>query len=230
MPSRLYLLTLPHITSLIRPQPKVSFHISYISLLLTNILRSGPTRKETTLSEAQSYLDVALANSFWNLMSSSQRSSILLEERALDSYHNILFSLTSFYDKYRSWPVKITVMTHLFKKSRMEEHLRALGLNDGLLSGRVLVKGVDPPGMMTNLNGVRDEKAWKGVEQAVTEWREDPHGRGEKLKGKRDSRNPWRVDQGIWREGEKNEMDKLVKVKRINSVEVLDEESAPPWQ
>jgi dihydrofolate synthase len=56
---------------------------------------------------------------------------------------------------------------------------------------RVDFFGVDPPGMHDGSN----EVAWNGVAEAVQQWREDPHGKGEVLAGKRRKRNPWGVSQ-----------------------------------
>jgi hypothetical protein len=40
------------------------------------------------------------------------------------------------------------------------------------------------------------EDAMKGVGLALGEWKDDPHGTGEVLAGKRARRNPWGVWQG----------------------------------
>ena len=60
------------------------------------IFSGGPTRKETHLSEARSYYNLAVANSFFGCDKDLASRRIMLEERALDSYYNILFSIMEF--------------------------------------------------------------------------------------------------------------------------------------
>ncbi|RFU77236.1 duf218 domain protein [Trichoderma arundinaceum] len=162
---------------------------------------SGPTRKETPLSEAQSYANLASAHNFFNLLGNSQDTNstvdspkILIEDRALDSYHNMLFGLTLFYARFRRWPFSLTIVSHDFKKPRfIDGHCAAIEFP----LERTKFVGIDPPGMISGEN----EAAMKGVGQAVDEWTADPHGRGERLAGKRAKRNPWGVWQGVFIEG-----------------------------
>ncbi|KAH6604536.1 hypothetical protein Trco_006243 [Trichoderma cornu-damae] len=164
------------------------------------VFSGGPTRKETSLSEAQSYADVASAHNFFNLVSYPQSAhfanpspKILIEDRALDSYHNVLFSLTLFRTRFNAWPASITIVSHAFKKPRLVNgHCAAIGFP----LGRTAFIGIDPPGMVSGEN----EAAIRGAAQAVEEWAADPHGRGEKLAGKRAARNPWGVWQGVFEE------------------------------
>ncbi|KAK1247516.1 hypothetical protein MKX07_002425 [Trichoderma sp. CBMAI-0711] len=155
----------------------------------------GPTRRERQLSEAQSYADIASSNNFFNIIPSTKNSSskILIEDRALDSYHNILFSLTLFYTRFHTWPAHLTIISHAFKKPRLANgHCTAIGFP----LERTAFVGIDPPGMINeeNVDGM------KGVGQAVDDWMRDPHGRGEVLAGKRRRRNPWGVWQGVFKE------------------------------
>ena len=115
-------------------------------------------------------------------------NDIVLEERALDSYHNVLFSLTLFWGRFGTWPRRVTIVSHAFKKERIMGHCAAIGFP----LERVAYIGIDPPGL--------DEKqaAMDGARAAVADWAADAHGRGDKLKGKRRSRNPWRVWQGLF--------------------------------
>lgn len=161
---------------------------------------SGPTRKETELSEAQSYANIAAENNHWDLLPGGIASGeILVEDRALDSYHNVLFSLTLFYGRFHTWPSQITIVSHAFKKERLiDGHCVAIGFP----LDRVKFVGIDPPGMAAAVVGVEvadgKEEALKGVGLAMGEWREDPHGRGESLAGKRRKRNPWDTRQGVF--------------------------------
>jgi hypothetical protein len=195
---------------------------------------SGPTRKETFLSEAQSYSNlVAVHNlfghNFINKLNSKPQtisevisSKILIENRALDSYHNVLFSLTLFYSRFGAWPLSLTIVSHNFKRPRfIDGHCAAIGFP----LERTRFVGIDPPGMVNGEN----EAAMKGVGQAVDEWTADPHGRGEKLAGKRAKRNPWAVWQGVF-EKETDESSKggLV-TKGQGEMETLVDDAPRPW-
>ncbi|KAF5673396.1 DUF218 domain-containing protein [Fusarium denticulatum] len=185
----------------------------------------GPTRKESTISEAAGYKNIAAQNKYWELLQEEDiNNAVLLEERALDSYHNVLFSLTLFYSHYKRWPAQITIVSHGFKKERLVDgHCAAVGFP----LDRVTFIGIDPPGMATSSKDQDKEEAMKGAALAVGEWKDDPHGRGESLAGKRVKRNPWSVWQGVF-PSEDDDRGGLV-IKRENGSEVIDEKAARPW-
>ncbi|KAI5462090.1 hypothetical protein BGZ63DRAFT_355037 [Mariannaea sp. PMI_226] len=193
------------------------------------VFSGGSTRKESRISEAQSYLDVAVQNDYWHLLpGGTTDDEILVEDRALDSYHNILFSLTLFYNRFRAWPKQMTIISHGFKKDRLVDgHCTAIGFP----LNRVSFIGIDPPGMAALASGGRGgegkEAAMKGVSMAMGEWRSDPHGRGESLAGKREKRNPWGVWQGVFPPAVRD-CGSLV-VKEEDGQEVLDEDAKRPW-
>ncbi|KAG9255721.1 uncharacterized protein F5Z01DRAFT_555879 [Emericellopsis atlantica] len=180
----------------------------------------GPTRKETELSEARTYLRAAQAHSFWG--QSVPTSSILLEERALDSYHNILFSLTLFYSSFTAWPSRVTIISHDFKRPRLlDSHCRAIGYP----LEQVEFIGIDPQSMRDRNN----KAAWQGVATAMRDWEADPHGRGSKLTGKRSGRNPFNVWQGIFvEEFQGRKASGLVTIGHGKD-EILDTEASRPW-
>lgn len=185
---------------------------------------SGPTRKETRLSEAQSYANIAAAHNHWDSPASSPTlRNILVENRALDSYHNVLFSMTLFHSNFHTWPTRVRIVSHAFKQPRLVDgHCRAIGLPEEA----VTFVGIDPPGMMAALQSV-EGKAMFGVAQAVDEWTKDPHGRGESLAGKRKRRNPWGVWQGVF-ESRESEKGRLVTVGE-GEEEKLVEDAERPW-
>ncbi|KAJ3529277.1 hypothetical protein NM208_g9839 [Fusarium decemcellulare] len=193
------------------------------------VFSGGPTRKETKLSEAQSYANIAAVKQNWELLQGEPSSEeILVEERALDSYHNVLFSLTLFYSRFKAWPAKMTIVSHGFKKERLVDgHCTAIGYP----LERVEFIGIDPPGMVAAAAGKSKEEdkeeAMKGVGLAMGEWRSDPHGRGESLAGKRAKRNPWAARQDVFPEEGSDYGGLVVKVEHAS--EVLDEETARPW-
>lgn len=184
----------------------------------------GPTRRETKLSEAQSYANLAAAHEYWDLLEDVRPEEILIEDRALDSYHNVLFSLTLFHTHFNTWPRTITIISHAFKKERLiDGHCVAIGFP----LERVTFIGIDPPGMAAVATGAEvgdgKEEAMKGVGLAMGEWREDPHGRGVSLAGKRARRNPWGVRQGVFLEEEGETGGLVVKG------EGIDEDAVRPW-
>ncbi|KAI1205163.1 FolC bifunctional protein [Annulohypoxylon truncatum] len=182
----------------------------------------GPTRKETRLSEAQSYADLASANLYFGILSEAEAAGrISCEERALDSYYNVLFSLIKFWEDHGRWPEKLTLVSHAFKRERLVDcHCGAIGFP----LDRVDFVGVDPPGMVDGSN----QAAIKGIVEAITQWNEDPHGKGELLAGKRRKRNPWGIPQTLFA----NEEDRArsgVKSMFAEGEECLIEGVSQPW-
>ena len=143
------------------------------------------------MSEAQSYAYLAAHNGYWGLVAPPvMDSDVMLEERALDSYHNVLLGLTAYHARFGAWPAALTLLGHAFKRPRLEAHCVAVGYP----LSRVTFVGVDPPGLEGNV------VALEGAARAVEDWTRDPHGRGEALAGKRRVRNPWGVWQGVFDE------------------------------
>ncbi|KAI1452837.1 FolC bifunctional protein [Annulohypoxylon moriforme] len=182
----------------------------------------GPTRKENHLSEAQSYANLASANAYFDILSETEAAGrISCEERALDSYYNVLFSLAEFWKNQGTWPRKLTIVSHAFKRERLVDcHCGAVGFP----LDRVDFVGVDPPGMIDGSN----QAAIKGIVEAVTQWKEDPHGKGELLAGKRRKRNPWGIPQTLFA----NEDDRArsgVQSIAVGEEEHLIEGVSQPW-
>lgn len=159
---------------------------------------------------------------------------IRCETRALDSYYNILFSILQFWresfpsplpsasEEQRVWPSRITIISHSFKKSRLvDEHCAAIGFP----LERVSYIGIDPPGILD------DEGTMRGNEKALKEWRDDPHGNGEGLAGKRDRRNPWGGEQDLFLCDEER-LESGVVTRRLDEGkgrEVLVDGAVQPW-
>ncbi|KAF7545806.1 hypothetical protein G7046_g9471 [Stylonectria norvegica] len=183
------------------------------------VFSGGPTRSETRLSEAQSYANLAARSGYWGFLPGEPSpDDILVEDRALDSYYNVLFSLTLFYTRFHAWPSRITLISHDFKRERLiDGHCTALGFP----LERVSFFGIDPPGMAAAEDS--KEKALQGVGTAMKEWSADPHGRGKGLAGKRARRNPWGVRQSVFEDLEGDRGGLVVKG------EVLDEDAVRPW-
>ncbi|KAJ2985320.1 hypothetical protein NUW58_g5600 [Xylaria curta] len=152
----------------------------------------GSTRKETRLSEASSYANLAAVNSYFQILPEEGGSArIHSEERALDSYSNVLFSIVQFWSIYGVWPTQLTIVSHAFKRERLVDcHCGAVRFP----LNRVGFVGVDPPGMADGSN----KAAIPGVAEAVNQWKGDPHGRGVVLSSKRLRRNPWGTSQTLF--------------------------------
>ncbi|PHH87289.1 hypothetical protein CDD83_9057 [Cordyceps sp. RAO-2017] len=151
------------------------------------VFSGGPTRRETRRSEAESYRALAAHHDYWGAGALAP-DEVLTEERALDSYHNVLFGLTRFRARFGAWPARVTLVGHAFKRPRLAAHCAAIGLP----RDRVAFDGEDPPG-----------GGWEaGAARAADEWRADPHGRSGALRAKRRARNPWAVWQGVFAPGE----------------------------
>ncbi|RYP49059.1 hypothetical protein DL768_005149 [Monosporascus sp. mg162] len=183
----------------------------------------GPTRKETRLSEARSYANLATANSFFGIIPESSSPKVVCEGRALDSYSNVLLSLIQFWQDHGNvWPEHITIVSHAFKRERLVDcHCGAIGFP----LDRVNFVGIDPPGMADGTN----EAASKGVVEAVTQWLEDPHGKGNVLAGKRKKRNPWGVSQLLFSTEEGRKRSGVRSEIREDGQEYLSEGSPQPW-
>ncbi|KAL0778266.1 hypothetical protein CaCOL14_005919 [Colletotrichum acutatum] len=126
------------------------------------VFSGGPTRKETPLSEAESYANLAAANAYFGILPPPSSSSptypspssssssppitslIHTDTLALDSYHNILHSLLLFRRLYATYPRTLTIVSHAFKKPRIADgHCAAIGFP----LDQVRYVGIDPPGM-----------------------------------------------------------------------------------
>jgi hypothetical protein len=153
---------------------------------------------------------------------------ILVEERALDSYFNVLFSITEFWRRYSfTWPQRLTVVSHDFKKTRIVDgHCAAIGFP----LDRVVYVGIDPPGMTKPSVGcIGKESAMAGVSQALDEWTKDPDGEGAILAGKRRRRNPWNITQMLFLNDEERKRSYIDTVQRGDGSESFLPSSHRPW-
>lgn len=112
----------------------------------------------------------------------------------------------------------------------MEGHCAAIGFP----LDRVAFVGINPPGMegmgSTETTGVKEKgEAMQGVQLALGQWEEDPHGVGEVLAGKRRGRNCWGVQQRLF-EGEEERARSGVDVRVMeDGSEALVEGGRQPW-
>ncbi|KAJ4396128.1 hypothetical protein N0V93_000345 [Gnomoniopsis smithogilvyi] len=189
------------------------------------VFSGGPTCPSMRLSEARSYANLAAANDYWGLLPAPQIASsqppprILTEERALDSYQNILHSLTTFWCTTMHWPARLTIVSHAFKQRRLAyvHCIRALGFPPD----RVAFVGIDPPGI--------GPEVLASEARAVEAWERDPQGRSAELKGKRARRNCWVVSEMIFSDELERARSGIETVIQEDGGEYLVEGGPRPW-
>lgn len=191
------------------------------------------------MSEGESYRNVAHANSYFDLFpdgtSHSEISSrILVDDRALDSYYNILSSLVLFWRVHRVWPEQLTIVSHGFKRKRLVDlHCAAIGFP----LHKVRFLGTDPEGLPSKFKSSAHVQPaaevhpfWRSVVEAEEQWRADPHGVGEILAAKRRERNVWAVDQRLFADGEEGERRRVRTRFLDDGTETLHGIGPRPWQ
>ncbi|RDL37569.1 uncharacterized protein BP5553_05002 [Venustampulla echinocandica] len=172
------------------------------------VFSGGPTRAETQISEARSYLNLCIDNNFWCVegfeAGGELRSKIVCEEKALDSFHNLLFGILGFREEAGRWPEMITVVSHAFKRDRFVDlHVPALRWP----TERFRFLGVDPPYMVEGTEEYDEGRAVRTRlgerEGGYVQWESDGQGAGDVLKGKRQKRNAWEVERVWFVDGQK---------------------------
>jgi hypothetical protein len=165
------------------------------------VFSGSSTRPEIQKSEAQSYLDLCHENEFWDILDGKREleERIVLEEHALDSFSNVVFSIILHWRKGGIWPLKMTIVSHEFKKGRfMELHIPTIRFP----LERVGFVGIDP-GYMVGESEKFDKKRAEGVrigenQNGYGQWEKDRFGVGKMLRGKRAKRNCWGVEQMLF--------------------------------
>ncbi|PYH95919.1 hypothetical protein BO71DRAFT_194458 [Aspergillus ellipticus CBS 707.79] len=168
------------------------------------VFSGGPTKvPRTRIAEGVSYLNLAKENDYFSFSSRIDPARVIAETHATDSYQNVLFSMLRFRLYTGSYPKRVTVVTHEFKRRRfMECHFPALGLGGpssssalGALGVEVGVIGINPPEEVTPLASLvaGEEKSGIGL------WRGDRYGVQRELAGKRVKRG-WRagMEEGVF--------------------------------
>ena len=114
-----------------------------------------------------------------------------IEDYAVDSYQNLLFSILRFHAMTSRFPAHVTVISHDFKKHRfLELHAPALRWP----ARNMTFVGVDPPENVVRrevLDAGESTRGYKAFER-------DPYGTGTLLQAKRQRRG-WKNDYGsLW--------------------------------
>ncbi|ODM14783.1 hypothetical protein SI65_09777 [Aspergillus cristatus] len=154
------------------------------------VFSGGPTKRgRTDLAEGESYMNLVKDNDYFGYSQRINPSQVTTETHATDSYQNVLFSLLRFRFYTGSYPARVTVVTHEFKRKRfMDFHFPAVGLVPVTVSSRqdeenrrVALIGINPPESVTLLESLiaGEEKSGIGL------WRRDRYGVQSELAGKR---------------------------------------------
>jgi hypothetical protein len=153
------------------------------------IFSGGPTKPSlTSTSEARSYYHAALAQELAQGHIGGGRAHelyskgrILLEERATDSFQNLLLSILLFRSTVGAYPKNVRIITHAFKAKRfLELHAPAIRWPQE----RIQVQGIDPV-----MSSAELKDTLRGEETVgYAPWKLDPFGTKEVLKGKRKQR------------------------------------------
>jgi hypothetical protein len=136
------------------------------------IFSGGPTKPSlTSTSEARSYYHAALAQELAQGHIGGGRAHelyskgrILLEERATDSFQNLLLSILLFRSTVGTYPKNVRIITHAFKAKRFLE-LHAPAIRGEEAVGYTPWKA-DPFGTKEVLKGKRKQRGW---DDSVTE-------------------------------------------------------------
>ncbi|KAF9891910.1 hypothetical protein FE257_002873 [Aspergillus nanangensis] len=152
------------------------------------VFSGGATKQAlTTLTEGESYLNLAKDNNYFSCATRINPDHVIAETHATDSYQNVLFSLLRFRRHVGWYPAKVTVVTHEFKRKRfMECHFPAIGLLPVVAIGednhpRVEVVGMNPPEEVTSLESLVTGEEKRGIGL----WQKDRYGVQSDLAGKR---------------------------------------------
>jgi hypothetical protein len=176
------------------------------------VFSGSKTRRETAKSEARGYWDLCVDNDFWSMPSFGANESldlrdrVILEEQALDSFGNFMFSLLKFWKVTGTWPEMVTIVSHDFKRKRfLDLHVKAARWP----RDRVRFVGLDPEYMVRGTGQWDEERAeevWREErERGFAAWEGDLLGMGSELRGKRANRNCWGVGQGWFESLEERE-------------------------
>jgi hypothetical protein len=159
----------------------------------------------TTVSEAASYRDLALANDLFGHRD-SLASRIWTDDNATDSFQNVLFPLLMFgwhaaqfqkleaptdddTGQYRTFPEHMTIIGHEFKRRRFEElHLPAVRWPKDPRCFKYI--GNDPP-----MDEEKRIEVLQGeMQKGYGAWQKDLYGAGDMLANKRKARG-WTMDK-----------------------------------
>uniref|UniRef100_A0A093VTA8 Uncharacterized protein C57A10.07 n=1 Tax=Talaromyces marneffei PM1 TaxID=1077442 RepID=A0A093VTA8_TALMA len=191
----------------------------------------GATKRgKTSLTEGESYLNLARDNNFFlsnhqQVSANIDTTNILAETHATDSYQNILFSLLLYRQHTQlAYPKSVTIITHAFKRRRfLDLHLPAIGIVPSMAKIAIWFIGENPPEHVTPLVDLIDGEEKRGIGL----WKDDLYGTGEVLGRKRRERGWNKLEEEIVIECERDEVVK--RLVRWEGVGLFLEMDDLPW-
>jgi len=160
------------------------------------------------------------------------RERVRLEEKALDSFGNLVLGVITFWRETGRWPKSIVVISHEFKRARfLDLHVKAMRWP----KQKVMFEGVDPAFMVVG-SEVFDEGQAKSVrmgekERGFRPWEVDLYGMGEWLREKRKERNFWGGDGKLFANEEERRRSGVVTwVDGDTGEEGLVSGATQPWE
>jgi len=149
------------------------------------LFSGGTTRAPAgSLSEATSYYLVSRASGWFGAENVDVAKRAFTEERARDSYENVLFSIARFHELTGHTPRHLTVVGYEFKRARFQnEHLTALRWP----ADRFAYEGTP------FANAEREALSAEREKTVRSQFAADPYGCGDELGGKRVARDPFAV-------------------------------------
>ncbi|KAF9453935.1 hypothetical protein P691DRAFT_693495 [Macrolepiota fuliginosa MF-IS2] len=147
------------------------------------VFSGGQTRLQSTMTEAQSYLRLALSSDP-TYSSKDISARLTTEDYALDSFQNLLFSIARFKEYTGRYPERISVVGYEFKRARFETlHRKAIRWPEDKFE----YYGVDPDDVEHVRIATEGER-----ENGFLPYTKDLYGCHAGLLDKRQHRNPFR--------------------------------------
>ncbi|KIJ67497.1 hypothetical protein HYDPIDRAFT_108288 [Hydnomerulius pinastri MD-312] len=152
------------------------------------VFSGGQTRLQSTTTEAESYMRLALSMNLFHTATSTGAPlpfpRATTETFALDSYENILFSIARFHEVTGQYPSHITIVGYEMKQRRFEElHRAALRFPAPLFH----YIGLEPPASGDEIVAAREGELRNGYKPYTL----DVYGCHDFLLSKRRGRNPF---------------------------------------
>ena len=148
----------------------------------------GITRAESPVSEAATYLEIARRLPEWD---ERFADLVVLDERARDSYENLLYGCAAAFAKSQVIPERVAMISFAFKRRRFEYHAAAIGLMPERLLSAAAGPALTPVFEYIGEGDPPDLKgALAGEAAALNLFLLDPHGLSAECRTKRAGRNP----------------------------------------
>lgn len=161
------------------------------------IISGGQTKFENgPISESQSYYQLAMR--LYPELRNNKNINITTEEFARDSFENVIFLISRFYEIYEYYPTRISIVGFEFKRERFLNHHFVQGLQWKNISDINYIGNSPTP---IDLNEEKKEEYFKDLsisedKFAVQLFKNDWFGSRGKLLAKKSDRNPFKRFHG----------------------------------